>query len=171
MTNGIPTPEFTPTPRPRRSSIGQSAALSAQDDASPTPDPSPAAAAPPASSSQGEAPAAAVPTGKPQGVRTTSTPPRPRAARGHNGGAARTGASVVVADAPNKRLVGSKDILLSLPEDLKDRMVNTITWSHPYTGIGQQQKFIRKAIADLCERLENDYNQGKPFPEPVVHDD
>ncbi|MBU8841454.1 hypothetical protein KL865_34955 [Mycolicibacterium goodii] len=68
-------------------------------------------------------------------------------------------------------MVGSKDILLSLPEDLKARMVNTITWSHPYTGIGQQQKFIRKAITDLCERLENDYNQGKPFPEPVVTDE
>jgi hypothetical protein len=76
-----------------------------------------------------------------------------------------------VAEAPSKRLVGSKDILLSVPEDLKERMVNTIEWTRPYTGIGQQQKFIRKAIADLCARLENDHNQGKPFPKPVVHDD
>lgn len=171
MTNGIPTPEFTPTPRPRRSSIGQGAALSSQTDADPAPDPSPAATTPPAPSGQGEAPAAA-PSGKTQGARTTSpTTPRPRAASGQNGGAARTGTSTAVVEAPNKRLVGSKDILLSLPEDLKERMVNTITWSHPYTGIGQQQKFIRKAITDLCERLENDFNQGKPFPEPVVHDD
>ena len=67
--------------------------------------------------------------------------------------------------------MGSKDILLSLPEDQKTRMVNTITWSQPYTGIGQQQKFIRKAISDLCERLESEYNEGKPFPAPAVLDD
>jgi hypothetical protein len=68
-------------------------------------------------------------------------------------------------------MVGSKDILLSVPEELKERMVNTIKWSYPHTGIGQQQKFIRKAIADLCERLENEYNQGEPFPESAVHDE
>ncbi|MCV7283348.1 hypothetical protein H7J88_27295 [Mycolicibacterium flavescens] len=31
----------------------------------------------------------------------------------------------------------SADILLSLPVELKERMVNTITWTRPYTGIGQ----------------------------------
>lgn len=46
-------------------------------------------------------------------------------------------------------------------------MVNTITWTRPYTGIGQQQKFIRKAITDLCERLEEEFNSGKAF-EPGV---
>ena len=170
MTNGIPTPEFTPAPRPRRSSIGQGAALSAQSDtdAAPTPEPVPPVAPPAASLGE----AAAEPEGRTQVGRTAPSPqPRPTAVSGHNGGGARRGGSTAVAEAPNKRLVGSKDILLSLPEDLKGRMVNTITWSHPYTGIGQQQKFIRKAITDLCERLENDYNQGKPFPEPVVHDD
>lgn len=61
----------------------------------------------------------------------------------------------------------SADILLSLPVELKERMVNTITWTRPYTGIGQQQKFIRKAITDLCERLEEEFNSGKAF-EPGV---
>jgi hypothetical protein len=75
-----------------------------------------------------------------------------------------------VAEVPNKRLVGSKDVLLSLPEDLKERMVNTITWCAPYTRIVHQQKFIRKAIEDLCEAYENEYNQGKPFPEPGTQD-
>lgn len=60
----------------------------------------------------------------------------------------------------------SADILLTLPVELKERMVNTITWTRPYTGIGQQQKFIRKAITDLCERLE-EFNSGKAF-EPGV---
>lgn len=168
MSNAIPTPEFTPTPRPRRSSIGQGAALSSQNDASPAPDPSPAAATPPTASAPDEV-AAALPAK--QGSRATSaTPPRPRAASGPNGGAARTGTSTAVAEVPNKRLVGSKDVLLSLPEDLKERMVNTITWCAPYTRIVHQQKFIRKAIEDLCEAYENEYNQGKPFPEPGTQD-
>lgn len=149
--NGIPKPDFQSTRSKRRSSIGQGAALSAAGtgDEAPSPQLSP----PP-----------------PPPVPTAEAPrPRPASARSGKDAGTRTASSAV--DTPNKRLVGSKDILLSLPEDLKTRMVNTITWSHPYTGIGQQQKFIRKAIADLCERLENDYNQGKPFPEPVVHDD
>ena len=41
------------------------------------------------------------------------------------------------------------DILLSVPEELKERMVNTIAWTQPHTGINTQQKFIRKTIADL----------------------
>ena len=64
----------------------------------------------------------------------------------------------------------SVDILLSVPEELKERMVNTITWTQPYTGISQQQKFIRKAITDLCERLEHEYNTGKPFEPGVIRD-
>ena len=122
MSNAIPTPEFTPTPRPRRSSIGQGAALSSQNDASPAPDPSPAATTPPTASVPDES-AAAAPPAK-QGSRATSaTSPRPRAASGPNGGAARTGTTTAVAEVPNKRLVGSKDVLLSLPEDLKERML------------------------------------------------
>ena len=57
-----------------------------------------------------------------------------------------------------------------MPEDLKDRMVNTIAWTRPFTGIHQQQKFIRKGIAELCERLEHQFNMGKPFP-PAAADD
>ncbi|OKH70263.1 hypothetical protein EB74_28080 [Mycobacterium sp. SWH-M5] len=61
----------------------------------------------------------------------------------------------------------SADILLSLPIELKDRMVNTIAWTRPYTGICHQQRFIRKAIADLCDRLEDEFNAGEAF-DPVA---
>lgn len=170
MTNGIPTPEFTPTPRPRRSSIGQ-AAMSSQNDVNPAEDSPSAPAPPPATSGEGESSAAA-PSGKPEGARPTPAAPQRARAAGRNGGPARAARSTaVIAEAPTKRMVGSKDILLSVPEELKERMVNTIKWSYPHTGIGQQQKFIRKAIADLCERLENEYNQGEPFPESAVHDE
>jgi hypothetical protein len=37
-----------------------------------------------------------------------------------------------------------------VPEGLKERMVNTIAWTQPITGISTQQKFIGKAIAYLC---------------------
>ena len=46
-------------------------------------------------------------------------------------------------------------------------MVNAIAWTLPYTGIGYQQRFIRKAIADLCDRLEDEFNAGKEF-DPVA---
>lgn len=71
----------------------------------------------------------------------------------------------MVQSAPDRK---SADVLLSLPVELKERMVNTITWTQPYTGIGHQQKFIRKAIADLCERLEDEFNAGEPFEPGVV---
>ena len=66
----------------------------------------------------------------------------------------------------------SADILLSLPVELKERMVNTITWTRPYTGISHQQKFIRKAITDLCDRFEEEFNAGEAFePGAVIPDE
>ncbi|MHA7659203.1 hypothetical protein ACX9NJ_27685 [Mycobacterium sp. ML2] len=147
--NGIPTPAFQSSRSKRRSSIGQGAALSAASDEG----------------------SGAVPLVPAPAQAATTDAPRPRPVSGRSDRDPAKGSAPPAGESTNKRLVGSKDILLSLPEDLKTRMVNTITWSHPYTGIGQQQKFIRKAIADLCERLEQQHNQGKPFPEPVVHDD
>lgn len=152
--NGIPKPEFQSS-RPRRSSIGQGAAYSSAGNAEAKSDPDPAPAA-----------VAASPPVAPETPR-----PRPTSARGSTRPAGNEGGKSASTETPNKRLMGSKDILLSLPEDQKTRMVNTITWSQPYTGIGQQQKFIRKAISDLCERLESEYNEGKPFPAPAVLDD
>jgi hypothetical protein len=64
----------------------------------------------------------------------------------------------------------SVDILLSVPEDLKERMVNTITWTQPHTGISQQQKFIPKAITDLCDRFEREFNAGQAFEPRAVRD-
>ncbi|MCV7023652.1 hypothetical protein H7I77_09870 [Mycolicibacterium novocastrense] len=47
-------------------------------------------------------------------------------------------------------------------------MVNTVTWTSPHTGIKHQSKFIRYAIARLCEDLETKYNNGEAFPPPAV---
>lgn len=60
---------------------------------------------------------------------------------------------------------GTRDILLSLPDDAKERMVRTIAFTMPYTGIRHQQVFIRRAIDELCSNLEGQYNGGDPFPE------
>lgn len=171
MTQSIPKPNF-PAPR-RRSSIGQAALASragaapadtaAETDNPPAPrvvpqdEPQPTQAAKPAR----VAPAAPSPT---------ETPTPPSGPRARNGGAARS-ANGAATEPFYKRLGGSKDILLSLPEDLKERMVNTIAWTTPHTGISQQQKFIRKGIADLCERLEGKFNSGKPFPAPASADE
>jgi hypothetical protein len=42
-------------------------------------------------------------------------------------------------------------------------MVNTIAWTSMHTGIDRQQKSMRIAIEELCERIEGELNQGKPF--------
>lgn len=62
------------------------------------------------------------------------------------------------------------DILLSVPKDLKERMVNVITWTQPYTGITTQQKFIREAIIALCDRYETDFNDGEAFEPRAILD-
>ena len=72
-----------------------------------------------------------------------------------------------VAASAKKRPVHTVDILLSLPEELKTRMVNTIAWTTPRTGIRHQQAFIRKGIEDLCAQLERDHNNGHPF-DPIA---
>ena len=43
-------------------------------------------------------------------------------------------------------------------------MVNTIAWTTPHTGIHQQHKFIRKGIAELCDRLEKQFKQRQAVP-------
>ena len=62
--------------------------------------------------------------------------------------------------APVRRSVA---ILLSVPEELKERMVDVVAWTQPYTGINTQQTFIRQAITNLCEQLERQYNAGEHF--------
>lgn len=164
----IPRPSF-PSPR-RRSSIGQAAAAN-----SGVADPVQAADTQTATT---EAVAPAAPrVERPIEQETPVAPPAETPGPATTRGRARrapqkqpaqetTSASTTAA----KRPVASKDILLSLPEDAKERMVNTITWTQPHTGIGQQQKFIRKAINELCDRLERDFNSGQPFPAPAVPD-
>lgn len=159
--SGIPMPDFQSS-RKRRSSIGQGAALSGETQPSATRPPTPQ---PPAASLR-------TMTDPPAPLPTTEDDPAPEqhTAAARSGGVGRP-SKLAAVETPNKRLAGSKDILLSLPEDLKDRMISTIAWSRPYTGIGHQQKFIRKAIQELCERLETELNDGKPFPAPVADTD
>ncbi|WP_235868003.1 hypothetical protein [Rhodococcus qingshengii] len=66
-----------------------------------------------------------------------------------------------------KRKAATTDILLSLTEDLKDRMVATLEHTRPRTGITSQQQFIRSAIDQLCTRLETEFNNGETFPPPA----
>lgn len=122
----IPDPQFpSPGPRPRRSSIAQSA-TAAQPAETPTPQPP-----------------ARRPASRPTPTAQTSTQP----------------------ERDNHRKGGTRDILLSIPDDAKDRMVRTIAFTMPYTGIRHQQAFIRRAIDDLCTALEVQHNNGDPFPE------
>lgn len=72
-----------------------------------------------------------------------------------------------VAPAPKKRKVATTDILLSVSEELKERMVATLEHTRPRTGITSQQQFIRIAIEQLCKRLESDFNNGETFPPPA----
>ncbi|MEE2061578.1 hypothetical protein [Rhodococcus artemisiae] len=71
------------------------------------------------------------------------------------------------APAPKKRKVATTDILLSVSEELKERMVATLEHTRPRTGITSQQQFIRIAIDQLCKRLEADFNDGEAFPQPA----
>lgn len=71
------------------------------------------------------------------------------------------------APAPKKRKVATTDILLSVSEELKERMVATLEHTRPRTGITSQQQFIRIAIEQLCRRLESDFNNGEAFPPPA----
>ncbi len=105
-----------------------------------------------------------------------SATPAPRCATGCcNAGppvaqqAAATPASVAqpAAPAPKKRKVATTDILLSVSEELKERMVATLEHTRPRTGITSQQQFIRIAIEQLCKRLESDFNNGEAFPPPA----
>lgn len=160
----IPKPDF-PAPR-RRSSIGQAAAVNNESPPS----------HPPTDTHPGLAQVSTV--GQTQSARPKDAPgastadaAAPAAGRERSRRSSKQPAASSLSTTASKRPVASKDILLSVPEDLKQRMVNTITWTQPHTGIGQQQKFIRKAINELCDRLETAFNSGKPFPEPAIPDD
>jgi len=65
----------------------------------------------------------------------------------------------------SKRLAGSSDILLSVPDELKRRMESVIAYTYPHTGIQHQQEFIRAAIAKSCAEYEARFNNGDQWPE------
>lgn len=178
MTQSIPKPEL---PRPRRRSSISQAAIASREEAHPPADDSTTSSTSPAEAAADELEGPLIGSSgsssinidplKPGGHAahsrgdgpTTTTRPRKRAASS-------VGSVTSRAEVAKKRPGGSADILLSIPEELKERMVNTITWSQPHTGIAHQQKFIRKAITDLCERYERDFNRGDAFPPRAVLD-
>ncbi|WP_180819519.1 hypothetical protein [Gordonia terrae] len=61
----------------------------------------------------------------------------------------------------------SRDILLSVSDEQKSRLENTVAWTAPRTGVKSQQAFIRWGIEELCSRLEQEYNSGEPF-DPIA---
>lgn len=79
---------------------------------------------------------------------------------------AETAPAHAVPETRTKRKAATTDILLSIEEELKQRMVNTIAGSAMHTGVKQQQMFIRLGIRELCERYEAEFNQGERFPTP-----
>lgn len=156
--NTIPMADM-PQARPRRSSIGQAAASEGA---------SPAALQEPAAprAAEEERPSPAPPPSGPQTAERAE-----RSVRAGKRSVDRRSAEPARSAVAVKRPLGSRDVLLSLPEDLKDRMVNTIAWTQPRTGIRHQQVFIRRAITELCEQWENEFNQGKPFPQTASAQD
>ena len=149
--SGIPEPT-RPAPRRSRNTFAQAAeSLKAAESSPATPAPvaqqaatTPAPAAPVAQ----EAPA----TPQPVAHEVAATP------------------APIAQQAPptaKKRKVATTDILLSVSEELKERMVATLEHTRPRTGITSQQQFIRTAIDQLCKRLEAEFNNGEAFPPPA----
>ncbi|TCN53473.1 hypothetical protein EV641_106117 [Rhodococcus sp. SMB37] len=135
--SGIPEP-VRPAPRRSRNTFAQAAeSMKAEDTTSATP--APVAQQPAATPAPVAQQSAATPT--PVAQQTSPT--------------------------PKKRKVATTDILLSVSEDLKERMVATLEYTRPRTGITSQQQFIRIAIDQLCKRLEAEYNNGEAFPPPA----
>ncbi len=68
--------------------------------------------------------------------------------------------------AQKPRPANARNVILALPDEEKQRMVNTIDWTSQHTSIRHQTRFIRWAIAKACAELEQQYNSGEPFPPP-----
>lgn len=166
MSKVIPDP-VRPAPR-RRNTFEQAAqglsAESANATTSTVTQPAPAAA----EATQSAPPVPDAPSAAPQPVAPAAVAP-PVAAQ-QPPAAQPAPAAVVQQAAPpveKKRKKDTMDILLSVPEDLKQRMVATLEHTRPRTGITSQQQFIRTAIEQLCKRLEQELNNGEQYPAPA----
>jgi hypothetical protein len=95
----------------------------------------------------------------------TTTTDKPQDNTGH--GRSQPAPSIPQDTHYTKRLGGSRDILLSLPLEEKERMVNTVAWTGAHIGIKHNSRFIRYAIARLCAELEQKYNNGEPYGPPA----
>lgn len=62
---------------------------------------------------------------------------------------------------------GSGKVLLSLPAELKGRMLAVIEHTRAQTGVRSQQAFIRGAIERECSEVERLMNRGERFPDPA----
>jgi hypothetical protein len=122
----------------------------------------PPAATDPSTSEGPLTPATLQDESKPERPKTNERPKSTPAAA-PAGGAGRKASRRGEAVASSPKSAVRKPLLLNLDEDLKQRMVNTVVWTGPRTGLRNQQAFIRRAIAELCERFELEHNHGKPF--------
>lgn len=157
----IPTPAMPPTGKRPPSSIAQVVQINGDDSTDQATDSPPA--------EQPKAPP------KPENVAPTTgqakkdEPAGSSPAPSPSGGSGRKGAGRRV-EAPaagsGRPATVRKPLLLNLDDDLKQRMINTVGWTGPRTGLRSQQAFVRRAIAELCERFEREHNQGNPF-DPV----
>ncbi len=144
--NNIPEPNLPPA-RPRRSSFASAA---------PT-QPAPQPTTTPTEAGEGS---------EVQSPKTETT--RSSAPQRSQRVAADRGASRPAAATTSKRSPAfSRDILLSVADEQKARLENTVAWTAPRTGVKSQQAFIRWGIDELCSRLEREYNGGKPF-DPIA---
>lgn len=140
--SSIPEPNLPPA-RPRRSSFATA---------------TPVTSAPPKSSQKPTSePKTAEPEPKPTAAPTRQTPRAPSRQSAPASPAPRPSA------AAKRSPSFSRDILLSVSDEQKARLENTVAWTAPRTGVKSQQAFIRWGIEELCSRLEQEYNDGKPF--------
>lgn len=152
----IPTPALPPSKRPP-SSIAQVVQINGDENTDVAVD------SPPADPTQAAPKRDVGPTAG-QAKKDDQAGSRPAPPAG--GGSGRKGAGKRV-EAPaadsRKPTTVRKPILVNLDDELKQRMINTVGWTGPRTGLRSQQAFVRRAIAELCERFEREHNQGNPF--------
>jgi hypothetical protein len=163
MNKGIPAPVMPA----RRSSIAQAAGIGTETAGparQPAPEPAIDAAPQPASSDPAtESYRAAAPA-----VTSMSSPGAPEGRRRGGRGRGRDAAPASNPVGEQDRDQKEKAVLLKLDPGLKARMVATATWTAPHTGLRSHQPFIRQAITEMCERLEQEHNHGEPFRAPAT---
>lgn len=151
--SNIPEPTL-PRSRPRRSSFATATQVTSAS--APSKSPQKPAAEPKVAGQGSESPPVLPPEPKPTAATTRQTPRAP-AERPSVSPAPRPSA------AAKRSPAYSRDILLSVSDEQKARLESTVAWTMARTGVKSQQAFIRWGIDELCSRMEQEYNDGKPF--------